>query len=41
MTLKNQKLGGKGESPLCIGFNKEGVYDAADYCTVYTLVTNR
>ena len=29
------------ESPRLIGFNEEGVYDAADYRTVYTLVTNR
>ena len=29
------------ESPRHIGFNEEGVYDAADYRTVYTLVTNR
>jgi len=28
------------ESPRHIGFNEEGVYDAADYRTVYTLVTN-
>lgn len=28
------------EAPRLIGFNEEGVYDAADYRTVYTLVTN-
>ncbi len=28
------------ESTRLVGFNEEGVYDAADYRTVYTLVTN-
>ena len=28
------------EAAILVGFNEEGVYDAADYRTVYTLVTN-
>lgn len=38
---KNRYTGSEiGESARQTGFNEEGVYDAADYRTIYTLVTN-